>query len=202
MLLGGDGAWGESQCRRMTSIGNTNLVIQYLHNVQLLLRLKHWKIHEDINRFQVCVCCLKDHFNMEFFQCLWIQSAVHATFTSTLMFSSLHAFYCLILSAGFLLQFDRNSLPSTIALHSDGQLHCTAALQTMEGLNRYCLKAGQGKQLIIFLLMIQLPTGPPQDYSAVSIVQMAPVAACNKDTDVEQKGSVCIKCTREGKAVS
>lgn len=38
--------------------------------------------------------------------------------------------------------------------------------------------------------MIQLPTGPPQDYSAVWIVQMTPAAACNKDPDVEQKGSV------------
>lgn len=119
-----------------------------------------------------------------------------------LMFSSLHTFYCLILSAGFLLQFDRNSLPSTTVLHSDGQLHCTAALQTMEGLNRYCLKAGQGKRLIIFLLMIQLPTGPPRDYSAAWSVQMAPVAACNKDPDVEQKGRGCINRTREGKAVS
>lgn len=140
MLLGGDGARGESQCRRMTSIENTNLVTQYLHNVPSLLCLEHWKIHEDINRFQVCVCCLKDHFNMEFFRCSWIQSAVHAAFTSSLMFS-MHAFYCLILSAGFLLQFDRNSLPSTIVLHSNGQIRRTAALQTMKGVNRHCLKA-------------------------------------------------------------
>lgn len=76
MLLGGK----KSQRRRVTSIDSTNLVTQYLNNVKSLLCLNNWKMYEDIYRFQVCTCCFKDHFNMKFFQCLWIQSAVHATF--------------------------------------------------------------------------------------------------------------------------
>lgn len=81
---------GEKQRQRIwvTSIDNGNLVMQYLNNMKSLLCLNHWKMYEGIYRFQVCACCFKDHFNTKSFQCLWIQSAVHAV----LILSSLHTF--------------------------------------------------------------------------------------------------------------